>query len=160
MPGLNARGFGWFCAIAGSALAVLAGGAVTALADSRAVESRTISLVESATLRTSVPSGNAIHEQGEATGTYRCKITVNLRIVSANKVAVSFTVTPPAGTVSGTGTARFATRGAFGYFGGDLSIARGTGRFAHASGKSIGFSGKFNRETFSATVNVHGSVHV
>jgi hypothetical protein len=52
------------------------------------------------------------------------------------------------------------TKGAFAYIGGELSITKGTGKFAHASGSNIGLSGKVNRETFSATAQVHGTVHV
>ena len=125
-----------------------------------AFESRTISLVESAHLRASPQPGNTIHEQGEATGTFRCHITVDLRIVSTNRITATFTVTPAGGAVTGAGAARFVTQGAYGYLGGVLSISGGTGRFSHASGKNIGLSGKFNRETFSASVQVHGTIHL
>jgi len=125
-----------------------------------AFESRTISLVESAHLRAAPQPGNTIHEQGEATGTFRCHITVDLRIVSTNRITATFTVTPAGGSVTGTGTARFVTQGAYGYLGGALSVSGGTGRFSHASGKNIGLSGKFNRETFSANVQVHGAIHL
>jgi hypothetical protein len=122
--------------------------------------SRTISLVESARLRAAPQPGNTIHEQGEATGTFRCRITVELRIVSTNRITATFTVTPAGGTVTGTGSARFVAQGAYGYIGGALSISGGTGRFSHASGENIGLSGKFNRETFSANIQVHGTVHL
>jgi hypothetical protein len=154
------RASGPFCAVAAATLGVLSIGAGTALGGSRAVAARTISLSENATLRAAPHAGNTIHELGEATGTYRCRITVDLRIVSTNRVAASFTVTPAGGTVSGTGSARFVSKGAFGYVGGELSITKGTGRFAHASGRNIGFSGKFNRETFIASIQVHGTIHV
>jgi len=136
-------------------LSTYASVAALAAAGSRATtpafESRTISLVESAHLRAAPQPGNTIHEQGEATGTFRCHITVDLRIVSTNRITATFTVTPSGGTVTGAGTARFV---------GVLSITGGTGRFSHASGKNIGLSGKFNRETFSANVQVHGTIHL
>ena len=145
-------------------LSTYASVAALAAAGSRATtpafESRTISLVESAHLRAAPQPGNTIHEQGEATGTFRCHITVDLRIVSTNRITATFTVTPSGGTVTGAGTARFVTQGAYGYLGGVLSITGGTGRFSHASGKNIGLSGKFNRETFSANVQVHGTIHL
>ncbi len=121
---------------------------------------RTISLSETGYLHSVTKGGSTINEQGEATGTYRCSITVHLVIVSAERVTATFTVRPSGGTVSGSGSASFSVEGANGYVGGTLAITKGTGVFAHASGHNIGFSGKFNRETFAATVHVHGTVHV
>jgi hypothetical protein len=135
-------------------------GAASARPTSLATESRTVALLENAHLRAGSAGGNTIHEEGEATGTFRCRITVDLRIVSTNKVTATFTVTPAGGTVTGKGSARFVARGAYGYLGGVLSIVRGTGKFSHASGTNIGLSGKFNRETFAATVQVHGAIHL
>jgi hypothetical protein len=125
-----------------------------------ALTARTISLTEYGHLRAIPHSGNTIYEEGRATGTYACRIAVRLTIVSANRVTVTFTVSPKGGTVSGKGSARYVAESAYGYFGGTLSITKGTGSFAHASGANIGFSGKFNRETLGVTVRVHGTVHV
>ena len=144
----------------GVGAAIAAAGAAPTATPRLASASRTISLAENAHLRAVPQGGNTIHEQGEATGTFRCRITVDLRIVSTNKVTATFTVTPTGGTVTGKGSARFVAQGAYGYLGGVLSITRGTGKFSHASGTNIGLSGKFNRETFSATVQVHGTIHL
>jgi hypothetical protein len=119
---------------------------------------RTIALSETGHLRAVGHGGSTIEEQGEATGTYDCSITVHLVIASAERVTATFTVRPRGGTVSGSGSAAFSVEGAYGYVGGTLKITRGTGIFVHASGRAIGFSGRFNRETFSATVHVHGTV--
>jgi hypothetical protein len=146
---------------AGGAIAAMpATGAARTTTPHLASESRAISLVEDARLRAAPQGGNTIHEQGEATGTFHCRITVDLRIVSTNRVTATFTVTPAGGTVTGTGSARFVAQGTFGYIGGDLSITGGTGKFSRASGTDIGLSGKFNRETFGATVQVHGTIHL
>ncbi len=126
----------------------------------RAVASRTISLSETGHLHAASHGGSTIDEQGTATGTYNCSITVHLVIVSAETITATFTVRPSGGTVSGSGSARFSTEGGSGYIGGTLAITKGTGIFAHASGRDIGFSGKFNRENYSATIRVHGTVRL
>jgi hypothetical protein len=104
--------------------------------------------------------GDTILEEGHAVGTYNCSIVVHLTIQSGGKVTASFTVKPHGGTVTGRGEARFEQQGADGYFGGTISIAGGTGSFAHASGSNIGISGVVNRETFALTVHVHGKITV
>jgi hypothetical protein len=144
----------------GAGAAVPAAAAASAVPARRATESRTVELLENAHLHAVPRAGNTIHEEGEARGTFRCRITVDLRIISTNKVTATFTVTPTGGTVTGKGSARFVAQGAYGYLGGVLSITRGTGTFSRASGTNIGLSGKFNRETFSATVQVHGTIHL
>jgi hypothetical protein len=149
-----------FTIMAALAAATRSAGAASARPTPLATESRTVALLENAHLHAGSAGGNTIHEEGEATGTFRCRITVDLRIVSTNKVTATFTVTPAGGTVTGKGSARFVAQGAYGYLGGVLSIARGTGKFSHASGTNIGLSGKFNRETFAATVQVHGTIHL
>lgn len=119
-----------------------------------------VSLQETGYLHSATGTGTTIDEQGNATGTYDCAITVHLTILSANRVTATFTVRPKGGTVSGTGSVRFQAQGANGYFGGTISIKHGTGNYKHASGTNIGISGIINRETFNLTVHVHGTIHV
>jgi hypothetical protein len=121
---------------------------------------RTIAFSETARLHSVSRGGNSLEEEGHATGTYDCSISVHLVIVSAERVSATFTVKPRGGTVSGSGSAKLEGEGATGYFGGSLAITKGTGIFARASGRNIGLSGTFNRETFSATVRVHGAVRI
>lgn len=121
---------------------------------------RTIALSETGRLHPLNHGGTTITEEGRATGTYNCAITVHLVIQSAERMSATFTVRPSGGTVTGSGSARLEGEGASGYFGGFLSITKGTGAFARASGRGIGFSGTFNRSNFTATVHVHGTVHL
>lgn len=121
---------------------------------------KTIAFSETAHLHAVSKGGSALEEEGRATGTFDCSITVRLVIVSAELVKATFTVKPRGGTVSGSGSARLQAEGSTGYFGGTLAITKGTGVFAHASGRNIGLSGSFNRETYRATVRVHGSVRI
>jgi hypothetical protein len=121
---------------------------------------REVNLQETGHLRAVGEPGTTVIERGSATGTFDCSITVHLAIVSANKVTATFTVKPQGGSVTGKGSARFAQKGADGYFGGTIAITGGTGAYAHASGANIGISGVISRETFALTVHVHGMVHV
>jgi hypothetical protein len=128
--------------------------------DPVATTAREVDLQETGYLHAVGEPGDTILEQGHATGTYDCAITVHLTIESGGKATAAFTVKPRGGSVTGTGTARFAQQGADGYFGGTLAIGHGTGSYAHASGTNIGISGVVNRETFALTVHVHGKISV
>jgi hypothetical protein len=121
---------------------------------------RELNLRETGHLHAVGEPGTTIIERGTATGTFNCSIAVHLAIVSANKVTATFTVRPRGGSVTGRGSARFAQKGADGYFGGTIAITGGTGSYAHAAGTNIGISGVISRETFVLTVHVHGKIHV
>ncbi len=123
-----------------------------------AAAAREVNLQETGYLHSVGEPGETIAEQGHAIGTYNCSISVHMTIVSANSVTATFTVKPKGGSVTGRGSARFAQKGANGYFGGTIAITDGTGSYAHASGTDIGISGVINRETFALTVHVHGKI--
>lgn len=128
--------------------------------DPLAWAAREVSLQETGHLHAIGEPGTTIIERGSATGTFDCSIAGRLTIVSANKVIATFTVRPKGGSITGRGSARFEQQGAYGYFGGTISITGGTGNYAHASGTNIGISGAISRETFALTVHVHGKIHV
>lgn len=128
--------------------------------DPVARSARELDLRETGHLHAVGEPGTTIIERGAATGTFNSSIAVRLTIVSANKVTATFTVKPRGGSITGRGSARFAQKGADGYFGGTIAITGGTGSYAHASGTNIGISGVISRETFVLTVHVHGKIHV
>jgi hypothetical protein len=119
-----------------------------------------ILLQETGRLHSAKSPQGTIYEQGQATGTYDCTITVQLTIISVNHVTATFTVKPKGGTISGKGSAQFKAEGANGYFGGTITITHGTGNYTHVSGTGIEISGIINRETFALTVHVHGTIQI
>jgi hypothetical protein len=133
---------------------------VSLRSDPIAVAAREVILQETGHLHAVGEPGTTIIERGTATGTLNGPTSVQLRIISANKVTATFTVRPRGGSITGKGSARFAQKGSYGYFGGTLAITGGTGSYAHASGTNIGISGAISRETFALTVHVHGKIHI
>ena len=127
---------------------------------SQALAAREVNLQETGYLHAVGEPGSTVLEQGHATGTYNCSISVDLTIGDAGHVTATFTVKPHGGSVTGRGSGRFVQQGADGYFGGTIAITGGTGSYAHASGTNIGISGVVNRETFALTVHVHGKIDV
>jgi hypothetical protein len=121
---------------------------------------RVISVQETGHLNAVSPPGVSVEEKGRASGTYNCPITVHLTLTSATRAIASFTVRPRGGALSGRAFARFAQQNGNGYFGGSLTITRGTGSFAHASAAGMGISGVINRESDTLTVHVNGKLRL
>jgi hypothetical protein len=144
-----------------SALASQAPSAVTrGGSEPVATAARELNLQETGYLHSVGEPSVTVDEQGHATGTFDCTITVRLTIVSASRVTATFTVKPKGGSVTGTGSARFSRQGSNGYFGGTIAITHGTGSYAHASGANIGISGVIGLETYNLTVHVHGKIRI
>jgi hypothetical protein len=126
----------------------------------KATAARVIELKETGLLHLTSGEGTTLFEHGHANGTFNCSIVVHLTIVSASRVATTFTVDPRGGSISGKGSARYAAEGGNGYFGGTIALTRGTGSYARAWGNEIGISGKIDRESLKLTVHVHGAIRL
>lgn len=117
---------------------------------------RTLFLYENASLyMTHTNNETTLNERGYARGTFNARLTSFLT-VSAEHVNAVFTIYPPGGTITGRASARFVVKGHTGYYGGTLTITRGTGAYRHASGSNIDISGTINRISFALTVKAHG----
>jgi hypothetical protein len=136
--------------------------AVTAQASGRtgrsvAKAAKRVNLIEVAHLKLSKEEGSAIIEHGHATGTYNAPMTASFT-THPKSVTVVVTLHPRGGSITGTANANYKVVKGLGYFGGNFTVGRGTGKYRHVSevnGKALGFSGIINRTTLEAEVKVN-----
>lgn len=121
------------------------------------VQAKTVDLAENANLKLISEEGTALVERGHATGTYSAPVTATFTI-HPKAVTATVTVYPHGGSLTGVAQTNYIVQNSIGYFGGTLTITRGTGSFKGASGKSVGISGTINRYSFAITVKAHGEV--
>lgn len=115
-----------------------------------------VDLVEVARLKLSREEGSTVFERGEATGTWDASVTASFDI-HPKSVQVAVTIYPRGGSITGTADASYEVVKNLGYFGGNFTVSRGTGKYGHVSevdGKPFGFSGIINRDTFDVEVKV------
>jgi len=111
---------------------------------------------ENAHLHIASENGNSIAERGYAHGTFNAPVVCTFHISPGHAIKALYTIYPSGGTVSGEATARYVIKNEMGYYGGYMTIKKGTGRFNGASGRNIGFSGTINRSNFDVVTKVHG----
>lgn len=97
-----------------------------------------------------------LNEEGSASGTISGTIYIHLRVISTNRVSAEVNIYPQGGSITGMASAGFRSNGALASFGGTLSIVRGTGRYSHARGTGLSFSGSVQRINDAVTVQVSG----
>jgi hypothetical protein len=98
-------------------------------------------------------------DEGVATGTVPGKVQVGFNVGAT--VAATFTIYTHEGTIvgHGTGTLHKSTSASDVYlsFGGTLTVAHGTGRYAHAHGQG-GFYGTIDRKNYAITIQTTGTL--
>jgi hypothetical protein len=97
-----------------------------------------------------------LNEQGYASGTISGAIYIHLNIVSVNHVTAEVNIYPSGGSLTGYATASYHPAGEVATFSGSMNIARGTGRYSHAHGSGLSFTGTIKRENDAVTVHVSG----
>jgi hypothetical protein len=103
--------------------------------------------------------GSTIDEKGVGWGTFNCSVVIALTL-SGTLVTANYTAYLQGGSISGTATAHIhsaTTRAAA--FSGTISLRRGTGTRAHASG-TAGFSGTINRTSYAMTTHITGRLRL
>jgi hypothetical protein len=140
--------------VAGICSAVFAVGAW----GSGAHASRTISLNDSGHLHRTSHKGFNLYESGTASGSLAGSLSLHLDVVSTNRVSATLTVSPSGGSMTGTASASYRNNGGTASFSGTMSISHGTGKYAHAHGSGLRFSGTIQRSNDAVTVKVNGSL--
>jgi hypothetical protein len=119
-------------------------------------DASTIALSETGHLHLVSKHGFTFNEQGIAEGTIRGTISVQLKIVSTNRVTAEVTISPKGGSISGYGTASYHKGETTASFSGGMSITHRSGSYAHARGSGLSFSGTIARSNYAITVHVSG----
>jgi hypothetical protein len=123
-----------------------------------AVAARALSVNETAQLHLVSHHRGILNEEGKSAGTPGGLLRVSLKI-SYTEATITFTQSPSGGTLSGEGKASFYARGSIAHFTGSVSITRGTGRYAHASAKSLHIQGTFQRSNYALSLKVNGKMY-
>lgn len=130
------------------------------LAPAAALAGGSISLKEAGSLkRVGAAKGLNLTEKGTASGTIDGSISLSLHVVSTNKVTATVTVSPKGGSLSGSGSASYHVQGSNAYFGGTLSITKGSGSWSGAHASDLKFSGKIERASGNVSVSLSGTLY-
>jgi hypothetical protein len=144
--------------VLGAVACVAPSGAASGSGGPVAVAARTQAFNLNSTLHLVGRPGHVLNEQGTFTGSQSGTIAIRFTSVTSTSGEATFVAYPGGGSVSGHTTTRGHVVGAKVYFGGSMTITGGSGRWAHASGRGLGFSGVVNRQNFHATTHMQGSI--
>jgi hypothetical protein len=122
----------------------------------RANASSTFSLSETGHLHLTSHHGFTLNEQGSGSGTISGTIYIHLHVVSTNHVTAEVNIYPRGGSLTGYASASYHPSGGVASFNGSMNIARGTGRYSHAHGSGLSFTGTIQRSSDAVTVHVNG----
>jgi hypothetical protein len=143
---------------AGAALAALTAALAPSAHASGARTARTISLSETGRLHLTSHHGFTLNEQGTAQGTIPGTIYIHLNVVSTNRVTAEVNIYPSGGSLTGRASAAYRPAGGVASFNGTLQIVRGSGRYSHAKGSGLSFTGTVQRANDAVTVRVGGRI--
>jgi hypothetical protein len=132
--------------------------AVPSTARPAARSARTIALNETGRLHLTSHRHLTLNERGSVSGTIRGTIYIHLNIVSTNRVTAEVNIYPSGGSISGYATASYGVSGATASFSGTMAITRGTGRYAHAHGSGLSFTGTIQRSNDAVAVRLSGQM--
>jgi hypothetical protein len=155
-PRIGLRTSSLLTAAAVALLLVLALAGASGSRAATARSARTFSLNDTGHLRLTSHHGFTLNEKGTATGTISGTIYIHLNVVSTNRVTAEVNIYPSGGSLTGHAGASYRPAGPTASFNGTMSISRGTGRYSHASGSGLSFTGTIQRSNDAVTVHVNG----
>jgi hypothetical protein len=122
---------------------------------------RTLAFNIDSNLRLIGRPGHVLNERGTFSGTQSGTIAIRFTSVTSTSGSATFAAySSQGGSVSGRTTTKGHVVGAKVYFIGVMSITGGTGRWSHASGRGLRFSGVVDRHNFHATTHIQGTISV
>lgn len=128
-------------------------------ASRRARAAKSVKLNETGHLHLVSKHDFTLNEKGRASGTIKGAIYVHLTAVSSSKVTVTVKIHPPGGSIVGRGRGWYRRKGKMASFAGTMSFGHGTGKYAHAHGSGLRFSGTiYESRSDAITVHVKGRV--
>ena len=139
-------------------------GVVAALAQSSpahgpsAHAARTLAFNVSSRLKLIGHPGHILNERGTFSGSQSGTIAIRFTSVTSTSGGATFAAYSSAGSISGQTTTRGRVVGARVYFTGVMSVTGGSGRYSHAYGRNLQFSGVVDRHNFNATTHMQGSI--
>jgi hypothetical protein len=116
----------------------------------------TLSLSDTAHLHLTSHHSFTLNEQGSASGTVSGTIYIHLTVASTNRVTAEVDLYPSGGSITGYASAGYRPAGGVATFSGTMTVERGSGRYDHARGSGLSFSGTVQRANDAVTVYVSG----
>jgi hypothetical protein len=100
--------------------------------------------------------GTLINEQGAATGTLKCPVTMELKL-GLTEASITLTCKAKGGTLSGRGQSTFYVEGNVTHFSGTLAVTKSTGKYAHATA-DVRMRGTMQRGSFALAATLAGTL--
>lgn len=113
-----------------------------------------------ASLRLVGLAGHVLNEKGTFTGTQSGTIAIRFTSVNATSGSATFAAySSQGGSVSGRATTTGHVVGSIVHFTGTVTVTGGSGRWSHATGRNLRFTGTVDRHTFHASTHIEGTIN-
>jgi len=153
------RASGAMLSLTALATAAVLGAGAAGAAGPHAKAARSLNLSDSANLRLNNHKGVELKESGTAKGNLPGPIYIQLRLASSRLVTAIIHVYPSRGFVGARASATYrVVTSSSASFSGTMNITEGSGRYAHAKGSHLSFSGTVHRPSDSVSVHVSGKM--